>query len=52
MPTTVIETPATPYVQVPGTSGSLDWADLRTLDLAKYDLPGENQELAVELKGH
>ncbi|KAL4771989.1 hypothetical protein BDW60DRAFT_222888 [Aspergillus nidulans var. acristatus] len=46
MPTTVIETPATPYMQVPGTSGRLDWADLRTLDLVKYDLPGENQELA------
>ncbi|KAL3429548.1 putative 1-aminocyclopropane-1-carboxylate oxidase [Aspergillus tetrazonus] len=49
MPTTAIETPANPYVQVPETSESLDWADLRTLDLAKYDLPGVKQELAIEL---
>ncbi|KAL4746867.1 hypothetical protein BDW72DRAFT_197280 [Aspergillus terricola var. indicus] len=49
MPTTVIDTSATPYVQAPETSESLDWADLRTLDLAKYDLPGGKQELAAEL---
>ncbi|KAL4737431.1 hypothetical protein BDV11DRAFT_206784 [Aspergillus similis] len=30
MPITVIDTPATPYMQVPETSENLDWADLRT----------------------
>ncbi|KAL4761124.1 uncharacterized protein BDW70DRAFT_159992 [Aspergillus foveolatus] len=49
LPEPVIAAPATPYVQVPETSESLDWTDLRTLDLAKYDLPGGKQELAVEL---
>lgn len=36
------------YVQVPETSTPLDWADLVTLDLAKFDVPGGKQELAVE----
>ncbi|OOF90424.1 hypothetical protein ASPCADRAFT_10657 [Aspergillus carbonarius ITEM 5010] len=37
------------YVQVPETSEDLDWADLRTLDLSKFDKPGGKQELAAEL---
>ncbi|KAB8206563.1 hypothetical protein BDV34DRAFT_224305 [Aspergillus parasiticus] len=36
------------YVQVPETSESLEWADLRTLDLSKFDQPGGKQELAAE----
>ncbi|KAL4998638.1 hypothetical protein BDV10DRAFT_201160 [Aspergillus recurvatus] len=49
MATTIIQTPAIPYVQVPETSANLDWADLRTLDLSKFDLPGGKQDLAAEL---
>ncbi|KAL4899317.1 hypothetical protein BDW74DRAFT_171597 [Aspergillus multicolor] len=48
MATTTIEAPAIPYVQVPETSENLDWADLRTLDLSKFDQPGGKQELAAE----
>lgn len=36
------------YVQVPETSESLEWADLRTLDLSKFDQPGGKHELAAE----
>lgn len=36
------------YVQAPETSESLDWADLRTLDLSKFDQPGGKQELVDE----
>ncbi|BCS19507.1 uncharacterized protein APUU_12335S [Aspergillus puulaauensis] len=49
MATTTIEAPAISYVQVPETSEDLDWADLRTLDLAKFDQPGGKHELAAEL---
>ncbi|KAF7555919.1 hypothetical protein G7Z17_g1796 [Cylindrodendrum hubeiense] len=42
------ETVSLPYVQAPETSESLDWADLVTLDLAKFDQPGGKQELAEE----
>lgn len=38
------------YVQAPETSADLDWADLATLDLSKYDQPGGKQELATEFK--
>lgn len=36
------------YVPAPETSATLDWADLATLDLSKFDLPGGKQELAHE----
>ncbi|CBF71775.1 hypothetical protein AN6935.2 [Aspergillus nidulans FGSC A4] len=44
-----LRNPGYRYVQVPETASSLDWAGLKTLDLAKYDLLGGKQELAVEL---
>ncbi|KAL2822701.1 putative 1-aminocyclopropane-1-carboxylate oxidase [Aspergillus cavernicola] len=44
-----MEAPQLAYVQVPETSQNLDWADLRTLDLSKFDQPGGKQELAAEL---
>lgn len=37
------------YVQAPETAENLDWADLATLDLSKFDRPGGKQELAREL---
>lgn len=46
---TVTEIVSLPYLQAPETSESLDWADLATLDLSKYDQPGGKQELASEL---
>ncbi|KAL4965448.1 uncharacterized protein BDV14DRAFT_189552 [Aspergillus stella-maris] len=49
MATTTIEALPLSYVQVPETSEDLDWADLRTLDLSKFDQPGGKQELAAEL---
>ncbi|KAJ6021516.1 1-aminocyclopropane-1-carboxylate oxidase [Penicillium herquei] len=36
------------YVQVPETSESLDWADLRTLDLSKFDDPEGRHQLVAE----
>ena len=36
------------YVQAPETTANLDWADLVTLDLSKFDRPGGKQELATE----
>ncbi|KPM37053.1 hypothetical protein AK830_g9522 [Neonectria ditissima] len=41
-------TEALQYEQVPETSESLEWADLVTLDLSKFDQPGGKQELALE----
>lgn len=41
---------ALPYVQVPETSENLDWADLVTVDLSKFDQPGGKEELAAEFK--
>lgn len=38
------------YEQEKETSASLDWADLVTLDLSKFDQPGGKQELAAEFK--
>ncbi|KAF9873049.1 2og-fe oxygenase [Colletotrichum karsti] len=46
---TTTETITLPYVQAPETSASLDWADLVSLDLSKFDLPGGKQELASDL---
>ncbi|VUC24639.1 unnamed protein product [Clonostachys rosea] len=38
-----------PYVQEKETGESLEWADLASLDLSKFDQPGGKQELAKEL---
>lgn len=46
---TTTETVTLPYVQAPETSADLDWADLATLDLSKFDQPGGKQELATTL---
>lgn len=46
---TITETVTLPYVQVPETSADLEWADLATLDLSKFDQPGGKQELAATL---
>ncbi|KAM0332521.1 hypothetical protein ACHAQA_002804 [Verticillium albo-atrum] len=48
---TQAQTQPTPldYVQAPETTAALDWADLATLDLSKFDSPGGKQELAAEL---
>ncbi|KAH8881783.1 putative 1-aminocyclopropane-1-carboxylate oxidase [Thozetella sp. PMI_491] len=46
---TVVETVSLPYVQAPETSADLDWADLVTLDLSKFDQPGGKEELATVL---
>ncbi|KAM3477232.1 hypothetical protein MY5147_002834 [Beauveria neobassiana] len=37
------------YHQVPETSYELNWADLATLDLSRFDQPGGKQELAKQL---
>ena len=37
------------YTQLPETSHELDWADLATLDLSKFDAPGGKEELAKQL---
>ena len=50
MSATATETVTLPYVQAPETSEDLDWADLRTLDLARFDRPGGKQELAHEFQ--
>ncbi|KUI67524.1 hypothetical protein VM1G_02583 [Cytospora mali] len=46
MPGRIIEK----YEQVPVTKEDLDWADLITLDLSKFDQPGGKQELVNELE--
>lgn len=38
-----------PYEQARETTEELDWADLITLDLSKFDQPGGKHELAAEL---
>lgn len=48
MSSTATQTIALPYVQAQETSAILEWADLATLDLAKFDRPGGKQELAAE----
>ncbi|KAL4887243.1 putative 1-aminocyclopropane-1-carboxylate oxidase [Aspergillus karnatakaensis] len=48
--TTTVQEPQLSYVQVPETSENLEWADLRTLDLSKFDQPGGKEELAAELR--
>lgn len=37
------------YTQALETTYELDWADLATLDLSKFDIPGGKQQLAVQL---
>lgn len=46
---TTTQTTTLEYVQAPETAENLDWADLATLDLSKFDLPGGKEELAQEL---
>ncbi|KAK2597556.1 hypothetical protein N8I77_012335 [Diaporthe amygdali] len=41
--------PKLAYTQVPETQHDLDWADLVTLDLAKFDEPGGKEALARQL---
>lgn len=48
--TTTTVPPVLSYVQVPETSENLDWADLATLDLYKFDHPGGKQELATQFR--
>ena len=50
MSTTTTETTTLSYVQAPETSEFLDWADLITLDLSKFDREGGKQELAREFQ--
>ena len=38
------------YTQVPETVHELDWAELATLDLSKFDSSGGKQELAQQLQ--
>ncbi|KAF3769146.1 Clavaminate synthase-like protein [Cryphonectria parasitica EP155] len=45
MPGRIIDT----YEQVPVTKEDLDWAELITLDLSKFDQPGGKEELVKEL---
>jgi len=37
------------YMQAPETTYELDWADLATIDLSKFDTPGGKEELAKRL---
>lgn len=37
-------------MQAPETSQSLDWADLRTLDLSEFDRPGGKHSLASQFQ--
>jgi hypothetical protein len=37
------------YTQAPETTHELDWADLATLDLSKFDAPGGKEDLAKQL---
>lgn len=38
------------YTQVAETTHELDWADLATLDLSKFDAPGGKEVLAKQLQ--
>jgi hypothetical protein len=38
------------YIQFPETIHELDWADLATLDLSKFNSPEGKQELAQQLQ--
>lgn len=42
--------PLPDYHQVPESRFNLDWADLVTLDLSRFDQPGGKQALARQLK--
>jgi hypothetical protein len=37
------------YTQAPETTHELDWANLATLDLSKFDAPGGKEDLAKQL---
>ncbi|PVH93436.1 putative 1-aminocyclopropane-1-carboxylate oxidase [Periconia macrospinosa] len=47
---TTTSTVTLPYIQIPETSEDLDWADLVTLDLSKFDKAGGKQELVEEFR--
>jgi isopenicillin N synthase-like dioxygenase len=42
--------PLPKYEQVAESKYDLDWADLITLDLSKFDAPGGKEQLAAQLK--
>lgn len=48
MSSVTTETRVLPYIQAQETSETLEWADLATLDLSKFDHPGGKHELAAE----
>lgn len=48
MSSVTTETLVIPYIQAQETSETLEWADLATLDLSKFDRPGGKHELAAE----
>lgn len=51
MPSAVSETPALPKWKRPAkTTYDIPWADIKVLDLSKFDKPGGKQELAEELR--
>ena len=52
MPSAVLPEPAPlPKWQRPAkTTASLPWADIKVLDLSKFDKPGGKEELAEELR--
>ncbi|KAF2441818.1 putative 1-aminocyclopropane-1-carboxylate oxidase [Karstenula rhodostoma CBS 690.94] len=47
---TTTETVTLPYEQAPETAENLDWADLITLDLSKFEREGGKYELAAEFQ--
>lgn len=42
--------PIPKYIQEKESTYDLDWADLVTLDLSQYDVPGGKQSLAEQLR--
>lgn len=53
MPSAVLPqgaTPATSWKRPQKTSHDLPWADIKVIDLSKYDAPGGKKELAEELR--
>jgi gibberellin 2-oxidase len=51
MPTAVVTETALPKWQRPDkTTTNLPWADIKVLDMSKYDLPGGKAALAEELR--
>lgn len=47
---TTTETVTLPYEQAPETAENLDWADLITLDLSKFEREGGKHELAADFQ--